>query len=274
MKDLHIEIIVPLVYSVKRECLRFGLSCKASAFRVVSAALKSSLWIPIYILLASIENVDFQTMTYLMAAVISYIIVYEAGYLYTDNISILGETSSIKNAVYTEPVGLSTVYLGIVIRVIVSLGLLGLVDSVVVKAMWPYFAATLFIFYVHGKIGERYRVATFLMLRVVKAVAPYAVLYPLVNQMTPVIFVVAVVGLNLFDVLEYGARKSSLQSSEEIDFFDITYGLLSLATSVVLVLVALLAAQKAMVDYLLLLCCMAVYTSLVNLMLHLRRNRT
>ncbi|MBN2566883.1 hypothetical protein JXB02_02230 [Candidatus Woesearchaeota archaeon] len=202
-----LEFFIPLWYAVRREVLRFGLTNLSSSIRYFSLLVLMYLWVPAYALLVGQTYAEALIYVRLAIGILTFAVLYEAGYIFTDTIGSRLEWRDAMNTVYQEEIPLWLSIAGICIRIalvgIVMVGLRGWFP----RAMQAYYLIVLLIFFIHGCLNGALRVVTFFTLRVLKGYAPYAWLFSTLPAYHASLVITALCGVSAFYTIEYGTRK-------------------------------------------------------------------
>jgi hypothetical protein len=179
-------------------------------------------WVPFLMLLVLDMFLQFSVYGLLAMHLLSFILVYEAGYIASDVIGVTFEDKRIRRKIYDDvPIVLSLS--GIVIRLLlVSLILTSLSAGPVVFL----YVLTAVVFFLHASSKEHYRIGTFICLRILKGLVPYAFLLPLLPQEYVLLIFIGLLGTSIYYLIEYYIKK--LGGKIEFDIFSFKNSLIKI----------------------------------------------
>jgi len=206
---MRTELYIPILYSIKREVNRFNHTYASSVIRLVAGMTFDYLWVPIYALLMS--GSFFVTGIYLdlIFYVLMFMILYEIGYMVSDNIGIRFEKKELRNYVYKKLPSLPELGIGILIRLLLLCLLFIIFNRLNSYIIFGY-VLTLGVFLVHSFVKEKYKVSTFIALRFLKGFVPYAFLIFYLSFSDRILIISGLIGISLYYSIEYASRKTRL----------------------------------------------------------------
>ena len=195
-KKMKKELIIPTMYIMK--------SIGRDNF---IGNLIGDLWIPLYALsilqLFSDISVYYKIIIYLL----TFFILYEIGYIFSDNIGIKYEKKSSQRKVYNEKIPDKHFITAIVLRVVLITAIFLIFDKLFVKSIIIAYLATMAIFLLHSLIREKYRLVTYLCLKIMKGYAPYLFLISILLIQEKTLVLVGLIGEGIYYSIPYYVRK-------------------------------------------------------------------
>jgi len=210
-----IELYVPILYSIRREMLRFNHTLGSSIVRFAANFTFDYLWVPAYAMY--ILGSALSVLPNILLSLFAFVMIYEAGYLFCDNIGIRFEKKGLCNYVYRRPLSVWSVLVAMIIRLLLVAGLFVFLKGIFSTDVIFMFILTFLVFIVHSIMNEKYRIATFLSLRLLKGYVPYAFLLFSLSITDRLLVFMGLLGVSAYYTLEYGARKMGKRSP-----FDVT----------------------------------------------------
>ncbi|MDT0650413.1 hypothetical protein [Autumnicola edwardsiae] len=209
MNNIRIELGIPILYTLERYRKRHDSNWATSVVAYFSSMLRDYMWIPIYIFLVTDGPFLFQ-LSGLLLHLLAFSIIYEAGYLYTDNISVKKENVKIRKVIYKEALQENHVYFAMLLRVIVV--------GIMFLFMQPWlsleiiilYLSILAIYYIYGNLQESYRVPLFLLLRFLKGFIPVSFLLLSLESVPTTLISLLLLATASFFTIEYASRKLDL----------------------------------------------------------------
>lgn len=230
------EFLFPLIYTGRRDVHLYGCNFTTSVNTVLKNAILVYLWVPIYALFIAGNWNTFAIYVQIIVYVAAFLVVYEIGYIITDNIGYLFEDPNIRREVFAARPPVWLLVSGICIR-IVCLALLGILAyEWVTPNIVMIYATLLGMFIAHSFVKERYRIATFLGLRVLKGFAPFAFLVAGLPDYAKLFIFSGLLGSAVFYSIEYYLKK--LGERVQIDIFSIRNYTIKLCIMIVLTVTA------------------------------------
>ena len=202
-----IEFLIPVLYSVNREIYRFNLSKIDGLIRPISSMIRNYLWLPIYALIILNKFEDISVYYNIFIYIITFMVLYEIGYIIADNIGIRFEKKEIRRDFYKKQIPLSVVGTAVFLRLITVGILFKIHENLFYKEIVLLYFFTLLIFIVHSLLRDSYRVGTFIMLRIMKGFVPYAFLLFQMPLEENLLVFSGLIGIALYYSTEYSVRK-------------------------------------------------------------------
>ncbi|MDT0675846.1 hypothetical protein [Autumnicola musiva] len=209
MKAMRTEFGIPLLYTIKRYKKRHESNWGTSIVAYFSSMLRDYIWIPIYILLVTDGPYLFQVLGFLLH-LLAFSVAYEAGYIYTDNISVKKESPEIRKIIYKHAVPDTHTYIAILIRILVLSSMLIFMQPWLSPEITGMYFSVFVIYYIYGNLEEKYRVPLFLILRFLKGFVPSAFLLLSLESVPVMLITLLLLATALFFTIEYGSRKLEL----------------------------------------------------------------
>jgi len=200
------EFYLPLYYSLKRYMIRHDTSLKSSITGFFSSLLRDYVWIPVYAILLLNGPNNYQIAGILLHLIV-FSIIYEMGYIYTDNISVLKEDVKIRKVIYKEPQPSLHIYISLAIRFFVAVVLMFFMQRWLNVWIVLLYVSLLMIYFVYGNLNERWRIPFFVALRFLKGFLPYAFLLITLIKVQLMLVVLLLFATTVFFSVEYMSRK-------------------------------------------------------------------
>ena len=226
------EFYLPLYYSLKRYMIRHDTSLKSSITGFFSSLLRDYVWIPVYAILLLNGPNNYQIAGILLHLIV-FSIIYEMGYIYTDNISVLKEDVKIRKVIYKEPQPSLHIYISLAIRFFVAVVLMFFMQRWLNVWIVLLYVSLLMIYFVYGNLNERWRIPFFVALRFLKGFLPYAFLLITLIKVQLMLVVLLLFATTVFFSVEYMSRKLQISyiNIQELKYTWLRYLLIFLIVS-------------------------------------------
>jgi hypothetical protein len=230
---MRIEFLVPTFYTLKNSNTNF------------IGSLTVNIWIPVYAILMLGIGTLWSTYIDLAIYFVTFMITYEIGYIFVDNIAYKWENKEIRNTIYHSPATGSEIILAILIRLLVISAIFLLFDHFSPAIVMVY-CVSLGIFIIHGLLKETFRPATMIALRIIKGYAPYAFLVNLLSLQQRALILMVLIGTAIYHSIPYTTRK--LSGTTRVDVGTIRNSWLRVVITLPLLIIAMLMFTVSLED--------------------------